>query len=295
MSPATKCLASLVLFFSVLLVAAGTGTNGEMGQTAHARNEIWKSLPKPAPILEPATTGFVPVAGAKIYYATFGSGPDLILLHGGMGNLEHWGSQIPAFAAGHRVIAIDSRGHGRSTRDDRRITYRLMAEDTIAVMDALSIAKASIVGWSDGGVIGLEVAMRHPERLERLFIFGANADATGMKRATGTTFARYKKRAAADYRRLSPTPRRFSALVSMLSRMWSSEPRFSAAQLRAISAPVAVAVGEYDEIIKVSHIRKMGKTIPDATTIVMKQVSHFGLWQDPDRFNTNVLGFLAAR
>lgn len=294
MSPAIRLTIAL-LFGSTLLIVAGIGPNGKMAGTAQARNETWKSLPKPAPMPKPAATGFVPVPGAKIHYATFGSGPDLILLHGGMGNLEHWGSQIPALAAGHRVIAIDSRGHGRSTRDDRRFTYRLMAEDTIAVMDALSVARASIVGWSDGGVIGLEVAMRHRERLERLFIFGANADASGMKRATGTTFPRYKKRAAADYRRLSPTPRRFSALVSMLSRMWSSEPRFSAAQLRSISAPVAVAVGEYDEIIKVSHIRKMGKTIPHATTIVMKQVSHFGLWQDPDRFNANVLSFLAAR
>ena len=111
------------------------------------------------PLPPAAETGYAENENARIWYASFGDGPPVILLHGGLGNAGNFGYQVPALLeAGYRVVAIDSRGQGRSTRDDRRYTYQLMASDTRAVMDALGIAKAAFVGWSDGAATALVIA-----------------------------------------------------------------------------------------------------------------------------------------
>src|SRR5437764_1843616 len=100
--------------------------------------------------------GYVEHDGARIWYATYGSGVPVILLHGGLGHSGNWGYQVPALvSAGYRTVVIDSRGHGRSTRDLRPYRYELMASDVLAVMDALHLEKAAVVGWSDGACIAL--------------------------------------------------------------------------------------------------------------------------------------------
>ena len=115
----------------------------------------------------------------RIWYATFGVGPPVILLHSGEASSDIWGRQVPALVADHhRVIVIDARGHGRSSWDGR-IGYELMARDVIAVMDAAGIDKADVVGWSDGAIVSLIMAMKHPERVGRVFAFGANMDVVG--------------------------------------------------------------------------------------------------------------------
>lgn len=262
-------------------------------KVASSKNR-WKTLSKPRTPPRQDEMEIVERLGARIVFDIYGEGEPLILLHGGMGNSRHWGSQIRAFAAKYKVIAIDSRGHGRSSRGKQPYSYHLMAADVLAVMDKLSIEKASIVGWSDGGVIGLDIAIKNPKRLDKLFVFGTNYNRTGTKRATGTNFGNYKKLAALDYKNQSQTPGQFGAFVTALSKMWSSEPTFTDKQLKSIKAPVAVAVGEHDEIIKVDHVRKMDRLIPNSKLIIMKDVSHFGLWQDAKGFNRHVLEFLAG-
>jgi len=254
----------------------------------------WKTLSKPRTPPRQDETEIVERLGARIFFDIYGEGEPLILLHGGMGNSRHWGSQIRAFAAKYKVITIDSRGHGRSSRGKQKYSYHLMAADVLAVMDKLSIEKASIVGWSDGGVIGLDIAIKNPKRLDKLFVFGTNYNRSGVKRATGTNFGNYKKLAAVDYKDQSQTPNQFGPFVAALSKMWSSEPTFTDKQLKSIKAPVAVAVGEHDEIIKIDHVRKMDRLIPNSKLIIMKDVSHFGLWQDAKTFNKHVLDFLAG-
>ncbi len=254
----------------------------------------WKTLSRPGTPPRQDETEIVERLGARIFFDIYSEGEPLILLHGGMGNSKHWGSQIGAFAAQYKVITIDSRGHGRSSRGKQQYSYHLMASDVLAVMDKLSIEKASIVGWSDGGVVGLDIAIKNPKRLKKLFVFGTNYNRSGMKRATGTNFGNYKKLAALDYKDQSRTPNQFGSFVAALSKMWSSEPNFTDKQLRSIKAPVAVAVGEHDEIIKIDHVRKMDRLIPKSKLIIMKDVSHFGLWQDAKAFNKHVLDFLAG-
>src|SRR5580700_9421265 len=110
--------------------------------------------------------GYVANDGARIWYATYGSGPPVILLHGGLGHSGNWGYQVPTLvSSGYRALLIDSRGHGRSTRDSRSFSYELMASDVLAVMDLLRLERASVVGWSDGACIALILGMKAPARI----------------------------------------------------------------------------------------------------------------------------------
>src|SRR5271166_2348446 len=138
--------------------------------------ERWRTLPPtPAPILTDRS-GEAEANGIKIHYAIYGSGPPVIFLHGGLANSDYWGNQVPTVAARHTVILMDSRGHGRSTRDARPYGYDLMADDVVALMDVLNILKADIVGWSDGGIIGIDLALRHKDRVGKVFAFAAFVD-----------------------------------------------------------------------------------------------------------------------
>lgn len=283
----TVCLTAL--FIEIFAV---TGFGQEAGAV-----EIWKTLPSPLPAPVASETGYAKVNGTEIYYATYGSGEPLVLLHGGLGNTEDWGGQIAAFSAKYKVINIASRGHGRSTRDDQAFSYHLMASDVLAVMDILSITKASVIGWSDGGNIGIDIAINNPDRLVKLFAFGANFNPSGVKPTAETdpVFGAYIERAAADYRRLSKTPDQFDGFVAQISEMWAEQPNFTPEQLNSIQVPVAVVAGEYEEGIKLEHTKQLAELIPGSTLILLPDLSHFALWQDPEAFNAVVLEYLEKK
>ena len=256
--------------------------------------DLWKTLPALIPLPAPTESGEAPVNGIKIYYAIWGDGSPLILLHAGLGNTEYFGGQVPEFAKQFRVIAMDSRGHGRSSRNAEPYSYALMAKDVIALMDYLKIDKASIVGWSDGGIIGLDIAMNYPDRLDRLFAFGANTNVAGLKPNIDKdpTFAKYFENAGKDYERLSKTPKEFGDFVTQISQMWATQPDYKPEQLAKITAPVAIADGEHDEAIRQEHDVEMSKAIPGAKLVILPGVSHFAMLQDPALFNQAVLEFL---
>jgi pimeloyl-ACP methyl ester carboxylesterase len=262
---------------------------------ASAKPARWQRLPLPPPMPTATTTGFVEVDGAKIYYATYGKGAPVILLHGGMGNSDHWSHQVPALSDKLRVIVIDSRGQGRSTRTKAAPSYDMMATDVLAVMDQLELTKAAIVGWSDGGEIALKLGVHHPDRVTKLVVFGANYNAKGSKtRKSRATFNAYVAKCRADYKRLSKTPKQFDALVQWLLPIWRNPMGFTQEQLGSIKAPTLVADGDHDEIIELSQLEEMAKLIPNARLEVFKDTSHFALWQDPASFNKVVVDFLTA-
>src|ERR1700742_5237365 len=202
--------------------------------------ERWETLPPtPAPIATDRS-GEADANGIKIHYAIYGQGSPVIFLHGGLANTDYWGNQVAAIAAHHTVILMDSRGHGRSTRDARPYGYDLMADDVVGLMDSLDIPKADIVGWSDGGILGIDLAMRQKDRVGKVFAFAANTVVSGVKDGVekNPTFAAYIERAGREYRRLSATPGDYNAFVEQISRMWAKQPNWSDAQLRGIDTPV---------------------------------------------------------
>ncbi len=277
-------------------LAAPIGLAATLLATPALSEDLWMTLPEEPPMPQVAETGLAEVNGILLYYAVYGEGDPLLLLHGGLGHSDVWGAQIPAFAEKYKVIAVDSRGHGRSTRDDQPYSYDLMADDVIALLDKLGIDKASIVGWSDGGIIGLDIAIRYPERLDKLFAFGANYNLSGLKDDIDSdpVFNAYIERAGKDYERLSSTPTAFEAFVNAVAEMWYSQPDFSKEQLEGITAPTAIADGQYDEAIRPEHTKEMAELIPGAKLVILPNVSHFAFWQSPELFNKAVLDFLAG-
>ena len=144
---------------------------------ARADEPQWMTLPPTPSLPQAVQSGYAPVNGIKIWYAVFGpgGGETVILLHGGLANANYWGNLVRALRSQYRVVVMDSRGHGRSTRNAEPFGYDLMASDVVGLMDFLKLKKAAIVGWSDGAIIGLDIALHHLERLTKLFALAANS------------------------------------------------------------------------------------------------------------------------
>lgn len=256
----------------------------------------WMTLP-PTPSLPPATTsGHAPVNGISIWYATFGSGPPVILLHGGLANSDYWGHQVPMLARSHRVIVMDSRGHGRSTRDNRPYGYTLMASDVIGLMDFLGVPQAAVVGWSDGAIIGLSLAMSHPARVSRLFAFAANSDPSGVKDVDKSpVFSAFIARAEKEYEALSATPKEYKKFVAEIGNMWATQPNWTAADLGGIKVHTWIVDADHDEAIKRENTEFMAREIPNAGLMLQPEVSHFSMLQAPGQFGDDVLRFLERK
>lgn len=235
--------------------------------------------------------------GARIWYAAYGPAepvPTVILLHGGLGNSGNWGYQVSALVEhGYRVVVIDSRGHGRSTRDDQPYSYDLMAGDVLAVMDTLHVARAAFVGWSDGACTALVLASKSPERVAGVFFFACNMDPSGAKEFEFTTLVqRCFSRHVKDYKQLSTTPDQFNAFAEAVGLMQRTQPNYTAQDLAQIRVPVAIVQSEHDEFIKPEHAEYLARSIPNAEYIFLPGVSHFAPVQRPGEFNAAVLAFL---
>lgn len=235
------------------------------------------------------------VNGIDLYYEIHGDGPPLLLLHGGLGSAAYFQNQIPVLAEKYQVIAVDSRGHGRSSFDEQPINYALMAADVLALMDQLGIDKADLVGWSDGGIIGLDMAINHPERLNKVVAYGANYDPSGVRADIGESekFNAYIEQAAGDYQTLSPAPERWDEFLNNIGNMWATEPNYTEAQLAAITTPMLILDGEDEEAIDTDHTRKMASLIPGAELVLIPGTGHFAFWEKPEEFNQIILNFLA--
>jgi pimeloyl-ACP methyl ester carboxylesterase len=239
--------------------------------------------------------GFVEHAGARIWYGMVGAGEPVILLHGGRASSLTWAHQIDALVAGgHRVILIDSRGHGRSTLGDRGLSYALMAEDVVAVMDRLRLRRAALAGWSDGAIVGLTVAQRHPKRVSRLFAFGINVNRRHLVAPVESpVLALVGPRLLADYQAVAPDPHAFGQLSEAVDAMQATEPDFTDAQLAAIRGPrIAIVAADHDEFITMRHFEYAAAALRGARLVVLHDVSHFAPWQDPAGFSAAMLDFL---
>jgi pimeloyl-ACP methyl ester carboxylesterase len=265
-----------------------------LSAAATLATELWQTLPPTPTRPAPAQEGMAPVNGVSIYYAKYGAGQPVILLHSGLANSDYWGKLIPDLAPYYRVIVMDSRGHGRSTRDAQPYGYDLMAADVVGLMDYLKIGKADIVGWSDGAIIGLDLAMNHADRVARVFAFAANSTTAGLKPDIdkNPTFAAFIERAGEEYRKNSPTPDQYDAFLAQIGGTWASQPNWTAAELGRIRTPVMIADGDHDEAIRREHTEQLAREVPGAQLLILPGVSHFAMLQNPAEFNGAVLKFL---
>lgn len=257
----------------------------------------WQELPLPPAMPASTASGFVEIAGAKIYYGIHGKGDPVILLHGGLGNSDHFAFQLPALVDKFQVIVIDSRGQGRSTLAKAKLSYHAMAEDVIAVMDNLGVERAHLAGWSDGGAIALDLAIHHPERVNRVFVIGTNYDAKGNKprKKTSPTFAKYAAKCRADHAKLTNKPKTFAATIDALLPIWRSPAAFTKDQLKMIKAPTLVTLGDHDEIIELAQVKEMAALIPGASFRLFENASHFAMWQDHKSVNAALVSFLVGK
>ena len=257
-------------------------------------DDRWMSVPDAPAMPTAASSGMADVNGISMYYATYGAGNPVLLIHGGLGHADIWANQVNDLMADHLVIVADSRGHGRSTRNADPYGYDLMAADYLALLDFLNIDKVDLVGWSDGGIIGIDIAMTHPDRVDQVFAQAANITTDGVDPdvATDAVFGAYIEAMAVDYAAMSPTPTEFDPFVAQISNMWATEPNWTDAQMAAITVPVQVVVGDYDEAILRAHSDHMAEVIPGADLVILPDASHFAMLQAPAEYTAAVRAFI---
>lgn len=242
----------------------------------------------------PIASGYANNENARIWYASFGAGPPVVLLHGGLGNSGNWGYQVSGLVeAGYMAIVIDSRGQGRSTRDARPYSYELMASDTRAVMDALGVARAAFIGWSDGADTALVLSRETPDRSAGVLFFACNVDSTGARPfQPSPVIDRIYSHHVKEYAALSPVVGGFETMRDDLGVMQAGQPDYGPDQLGELAVPVWSVLGEHDEFIEREHAEYIARTIPGARFVLLPGVSHFAPLQRPEAFNRVVLEFL---
>ena len=229
------------------------------------------------------------VNGIRLHYELYGKGAPLVMMHGNGGDISALRFQIDFFRAQHWVIAVDSRGHGRSEMGPGTLTYVQMADDVAALLAALHAPPADLLGWSDGGIVTLLVALRHPAQVHRIVLSGANLTPEGLK---PDDLAGMKSDLADAQKKLASgdTSQNWSATCQYLQLM-ITQPHISAGDLAAIQAPALVLAGEHD-MIPEAHTRLIAAGLPHARLHIFPGAGHGALMEVPDAFNAAVDAFL---
>jgi pimeloyl-ACP methyl ester carboxylesterase len=221
------------------------------------------------------------VNGLKIYYELHGSGRPLVLLHGaGMNIGECWANLLPELVKLRRIVAIEFQGHGHTADIDRPITVGNLGADVVGVLDYLGIEEADIFGYSLGGLVSLEVAIRYPNRVgqvvagsvayrkegyfQEIFQPGSNSP----RLPTAADFAEMK----AGYVAVAPFPGQWEQTGAKIAPL-PTTVRWSKDELRSIRAPFLLVVGDFD-IVRLEHVIEISDLIPDAGLAVLPDTTH---------------------
>lgn len=232
---------------------------------------------------------YIKIRGFNMYYETYGVGEPLLLIHGNGGSISNFMYQVPYFAKRYKVIVADSRAQGKSADTGDSLSYEMMADDFNALLDALHLDSCYVIGWSDGGVNGLLLAMRHPGKVKKLAITGAGLshDTTAVDAVANEWALKYNE----SLEKLKQTPEVMNK--RKVARLLSYQPHITTEQLTKIHCPTLVIGGDHD-IILARHTLLIAASIPrsylwilpgsgDATPIYYK-----------DQFNEVVNNFFRA-
>ncbi len=241
---------------------------------------------------------YVDVNDIKVYYEIYGAGEPLLLLHGNGGSIENFLYEIPELSKHFKVIAVDSRAQGRSTDSDKEITYALMASDMSALIDKLNLGSVHVVGWSDGGNVGLELVCGHPQKVKKLVTFGANythenlwapPDSVTMERSdprllkTTPVLQKYKE----GLDKLTPAARK------KLSDLIEKYPNLTVEELKQVKVPVLVVVGDHD-VINLDQTISLVRSLPHSQLFIVPGASHLAPIEQSELLNSVVINFLST-
>jgi pimeloyl-ACP methyl ester carboxylesterase len=229
------------------------------------------------------------INGIKIYYEIYGSGEPLLLLHGNQQAIGVYKEQIAEFSKYYKVIAVDTRGQGKSTTDEKSYTYNLFADDMNQLLNHLNIDNANIVGWSDGGNTGLIMAMKYPSKVKKLVTMGACIfiDNTVVQKKVLRQVNKIIKTLKKDTTKANlNTIRLYTLLIT--------EPRNSFEELKTITCPVLVMAGQND-IINAAHTKAIAAIIMHSQLLIASKETHYYPVENHRSFNENVLKFLKEK
>lgn len=248
----------------------------------------------------------VQVAGLELHAERSGSGEDVVLLHGGFCSLEHFRPIGEALATEFRVSAFERPGHGRSADIDGPYSYEDGLDQLIACLDQWGIERAHLVGFSDGAIIGILAAMRHPDRVRSLVAISANLDVDAFDFGDSDEPARPGSESEpdpdpdpdpedAEYQRLSPDgPDHMPVVIAKLREMWSTQPQIDPAELSAIQTPTLVMAGDRD-VIRADHTRLIADSIRGAKLCIIPDARHTLVRMRTEAVLTAIREFLASQ
>jgi pimeloyl-ACP methyl ester carboxylesterase len=208
------------------------------------------------------TTGYAPVNGLKMYYEIYGDGEPIVLLHGAFMSINGWSTIIPELAKTRKVIAVEMQAHGRTQDIQRDFTYDNLADDVAALLDYLKIKQADVFGYSLGGCVALQTAIRHPEKVRKAVILSAVYHDDGWVDETDEIFKNFNadmfrgSPIEIEYKKLSPTPDQFDTFIKRVSSIDNNPYNFGASKLKATKAPMLFINGDADGV-KLTHIIEM--------------------------------------
>ncbi|MBN2026969.1 MAG: alpha/beta hydrolase [Actinobacteria bacterium] len=250
--------------------------------------------------------GRVDIGDARIFYLSCGRGEPLLLLHGGFAYAETWVGQTPELAQRYRVIAPDSRGHGRSTLGTKPITYRQMAEDMAALVERLGLGGVHLIGWSDGGCTSLAMALQRPDLVRSMVLLGTpfntdNYSAEGWRQMESILDPRSLSMLSlrSMRRMMNPEPHRGKEFLEEMSRMWRTLPDFTTEDLGRIEAPTLVIGCDRDEFLSLwpdplQVFKDTTAAIPNARLEIVRGGTHFVSLERAREVNRLILDFLAS-
>ena len=228
---------------------------------------------------------FVEVNGINVYYETVGTGDTLLLLHGNSQSVSSFNKQIPEFSKYFHVIAMDSRGQGNSSNNGSKFTYELMAEDVNEFLDKLQLKNVNVLGWSDGGNIGLILSMKYPDKVKKLATMGANLfnDNTSVVEKINSDLRKQRK----TYVEKDAEGNKFQ--IEMIDLLLN-EPKINPDELKTIRCKTLIMAGSKD-VIKEGHTKLIASKIERSRLVIFDKGTHFEPWEKPERFNKTVIEF----
>ena len=246
---------------------------------------------------------YLRIRNSRVYYETSGAGEPLVLLHGGFGTVEDFASQTPELAKHFRVVAFERPGHGHTADTTEPFSFDTMAAYTVEFIEALKVGAMNLVGWSDGAITALLVAISRRDLVKRFVsvggLFDTNAqskeDLNWIRSLTAESFRKSASPLVKRYEDASPDgPAHFPVVVEKTKRLWLNEPNITKEELGKISAPTLVMAGDR-EAIPIEHTLELFRSIKGAQLCIIPGATHFLLSEEPDMVNRAILDFLTAK